>query len=1164
MGRQESPLDPAQGTVQRFAFELRKVRQQVDGMTYRAMARRTGLSAVTLSQAAAGRKLPTLEVLLAYVSACGGDGEEWERRWHEAVGEEAAQEPPPENAGDSPYRGLARFEVADSLLFFGRDRLVEDLRDIVRRRRFTALIGPSGSGKSSLLRAGLIGRLREETDPALRPAAIRVLTPGPRPGLDRAHLLTPKDADGDTVVVIDQLEEVFTLCSDPAERACFINALLAAGAPNSRLRVVIAVRADYFGRCTEFRDLADNLNDGTLVVGPMTPAELRDAVIKPAQAAGLTVERTLTARILGEIADEPGGLPLMSHALLETWRRRKGGMLTEAAYEAIGGVHGAVANTAEHFYTGLPPAQASLSRRILLRLVTPGEGDQDTCRPTNRAELDTGRLHDTAVVLERLTRARLITLDEGTVNLAHEALIRAWPRLRAWIDAERDRLRAHRRLTEAARTWYELGHDPGALYRGTRLAMNQELFASSEQHAALTSVERSFLTASIRRHHRATRLRRAVTVGLVVLALLASAAAITAYRQSTTARAERNTAIFHQVRAQADSLRGSQSSLAAQLDLTAYRMRPTPELYTRLVTGANGPLSAALPGHTGMIASVRFGPNGRDLVTVDSDGVVARWDLTHSSHPVSVGKPLAGRSEAVTAVAVSPNGNLLAIADGKGTVRLWNITDPRRPKGLGEPLTGHSDLLWGMAFSPDGRTLATAEFDGAVRLFSLVNPGHPKALGEMRTERDDVIHSLAFSPDSRTLATAAGDGTVQLWNLADRARPEVWGGPLNGHTKLVRSISFSPDGGTLASASHDGTVRLWNTANLATPTPLGQPLTDHTNIVSSVVFRPNGRTLATAGDDGRVRLWELPSGVVTGHSQAVVSTAFSPDGHTMATAAYDETVRLWDARRLSHPEPLGTLSLPSTAISSVVFSPDGHTMATSSIRLPQGGMVRLWNIDKPTDPEPLGAPLTGRSGGIESVAFSPDGQILATAGNDSTVRLWNITNPAHPTPLGKPLTAHNEAVYSVTFSPDGQTLATAGNDSTVRLWDITDPANAAPLGKPLTGHTAAVRSAVFTPDGITLATASHDNTVRLWNVTDPAHATPLGSPLTGHTAAVRSAAFTPDGTTLATASEDFSVRLWQLKVDRASEQICAITKDALTRQQWEKRIPQLSFDPPCT
>ncbi|MFE3704982.1 helix-turn-helix domain-containing protein, partial [Streptomyces scopuliridis] len=1040
MGRQESPLDPAQGTVQRFAFELRKVRQQVDGMTYREMARRTGLSAVTLSQAAAGRKLPSLEVLLAYVSACGGDGDEWERRWHEALAEEAAQEPPLENAGDSPYRGLARFEVDDSVLFFGRDRLVEDLRDIVRRRRFTALVGPSGSGKSSLLRAGLIRSLREETDPALRPAAIRVLTPGPRPGLDHAHLLTPKDTDGDTVVVIDQFEEAFTLCADPAERAGFINALLTAGAPNGRLRVVIAVRADYFGRCTEYRDLTDTLNDGTLLVGPMTPAELRDAIVKPAQAAGLTVERALTARILGEIADEPGGLPLMSHALLETWRRRKGRMLTEVAYEAIGGIHGAVATTAEQFYTGLPPAQASLARRILLRLVTPGKDDQDTCRPAARAELDTDCPHDTAMVLESLARARLITLDDGTVSLAHEALIRAWPRLHAWIDAERDHLRAHRRLTEAARTWHDLGRDPGALYRGTRLATSQELFASSEHHADLTAVERNFLAASVRQHHRTTRLRRAVTAILVVLALLASAAAITAYRQSTTAQAERNTAIFNQITAQADRLRGVQSSLAAQLDLTAYRMRPTPELYTRLVTDANSPLSAALPGRIGRIASMQFSPNGRALVNVDGDGVVARWNLTHSPRPMSVGKPLAGQTEALTTVAFSPDGHILANADDKGTVRLWNITDARRPTRLGKPLTGHSDSLWSMAFSPDGRTLASASHDGTVRLWnfyrpahpsligkpltdqaevvttlafspdgrtlatagidgtlrflSLTDPGHPKTLGEVRTGHNDVIYSFAFSPDGDTLATAAGDGTVRLWKVADPAHPEAWGGSLNGHTKLVRSIAFSPDGRTLASASHDGTVRLWNTASLASPTPLGQPLTDHTNIVSSVVFSPDGRTLATAGDDGRVRLWELPSGVVTGHALTVVSTAFSPDGRIMASASYDGTVRLWNTGRPTRPEPLGKPLLShAEAITAVAFSPDGHTMATSGYGSAHGARVRLWNIDKPTDPEPLGEPLAGHTGAIESVAFSPDGHILATASNDGTVWLRNVTDP---------------------------------------------------------------------------------------------------------------------------------------------------------------------------
>ncbi|MFD7291498.1 WD40 repeat domain-containing protein, partial [Streptomyces sp. NPDC059863] len=1110
MGRRETPVDPAAGPVQQFAHGLRRLRQDAGGPTYRGMARDVRYSVTSLSQAAAGEQLPSLAVTLAYVEACGGDPEKWERRWQEVAQELAAHK---DEDVPSPYQGLARFEPGDQERFFGRAALVEELRKLVLPRRFAAVFGPSGSGKSSLLRAGLIPALRTE---AASLAAIRILTPGEHPMRTHEQALRPKDATGDTVLVIDQFEEVFTLCRDTTERAEFLEALLAARQPDSRLRVVIAVRADFYGRCAEHRILADAVRDANLLVGPMSPAELRDAIVKPAQAAGLTVERALTARILSEIADKPGGLPLMSHALLETWRRRKGRMLTEAAYEAIGGIHGAVATTAEQFYTGLPPAQASLARRILLRLVTPGEGDQDTSRPAARAELETDRLHDTTMVLESLTRARLITLDEDTVYLAHEALISAWPRLRAWIDAERDRLRAHRRLTEAARTWHGLGRDPGALYRGTRLATSQELFASSEHHADLTAVERNFLAASVRQHHRSTRLRRAVTATLVVLTLLASAAAVTAYRQSTTAQAERSTAIFNQITAQADRLRGVQSSLAAQLDLTAHRMRSTPELYTRLVTDANSPLSAVLPGPTGNIASMQFSPNGRALVNVDGDGVVARWNLTGSPRPTPVGKPLTGQTEALSSVAFSSDGRMLANADSMGTIQLWNLTDPRRPTRLGKPLTGHSDLLSGMAFSPDGRTLAsashdgtlrlwdlrrpshptligkpvinqagmvtalafspdghtlaTADIDGTVRLHSLTDPSHPKTLGEVRTGHSDVIYSFAFSPDGHTLATAAGDGAVRLWKLTDPARPEAWGGFLTGHTKLVRSITFSPDGRTLASASHDGTVRLWNTANLASPKILGQPLTDHTNVVSSAVFSPDGRTLATAGDDGRVRLWELPSGVVTGHNLTVVSTAFIPDGRIMASASYDGTVRLWNTGRPTRPEPLGK-SLPShTAVTSVVISPDGHIMATSGYESGHGDTVRLWNIDNPTDPEPLGTPMTGHTGAIESVAFSPDGQVLASASYDGTVRLWNVTDSARPKSLGNPLAVHNEAVYSVTFSPDGHVLATAANDSTVRLWNVTDPARPKSLGNPLAVHNEAVYSVTFSPDGHVLAT----------------------------------------------------------------------------------------------
>nr|WP_107471874.1 MULTISPECIES: hypothetical protein [Streptomyces violaceusniger group] len=394
------------------------------------MAARTGHGASTLSEAAAGERLPTLPVVLAYVEACGGDAEEWEERWRQAAAEEAA-EPRSDDAAEPPYRGLARYEPDDAAWFFGRDQLIDDLLHLTAHHRITAVVGASGSGKSSLLRAGLIPRLRSTDNPDLRPAALRVITPGAHPLPDHGRRLVPKEGEeADTWLVVDQMEELYTLCADPAERTRFIDRLLNAQAPDSRLRVLIAVRADFFGHLADRRPLADALRDATLLVPPMNRDELREAIVKPAQAARLIVERTLTARIIDEVDGEPGALPLMSHALLETWHRRKGRALSLTAYEAAGGIHGAVARTAEDLYTDLSPDQAACARRILLRLVTPGEGAQDTRRPAPREELGDSHL--------RHYRRRTGAAGEGATG--HSRRQHGAPRTRS----------PHRRLAPAA------------------------------------------------------------------------------------------------------------------------------------------------------------------------------------------------------------------------------------------------------------------------------------------------------------------------------------------------------------------------------------------------------------------------------------------------------------------------------------------------------------------------------------------------------------------------------------------------------------------------------------------------------------------------------------------------------------------------------------------
>ncbi|NUP20668.1 MAG: helix-turn-helix domain-containing protein, partial [Streptomyces sp.] len=496
MARPERPVDPNAGPVQRLAHELRELRRTAGTPSYRTMAEAAGFSATTLSQAAAGEKLPSLGVVQGYVRACGGDPGEWEPRWKDAQEAATAITVADEPDAPPPYRGLARFEPDDHALFFGRDRMVEELKQLVCDHRLAVLFGASGSGKSSLLRAGLIPRLREEIARRERPAVLRVLTPGARPAEQYGHLLAPAEDEPESWVVVDQFEEVFTLCRDRAERARFIDLLLASRDPSGRVRVLVSVRADFYARCSEHRGLADALRGACLLVGPMTADELREAVTKPAQTAGLLVERELTARLVEEVLDEPGGLPMLSHALLETWRRRQGRMLTLAAYQAAGGVRGAIAASAEEVYGKLDAAQAHTARLLLLRMVEPGQGTPDTRRPLTRTELDEWADPDVAVVVERLARARLLTADEEGVHLAHEALITCWPRLHGWIEEDRERLRHHRRLTEAARTWLEHDRDPGALYRGTRLTRAEELFADAD--GILTGPEGDFVTGSER------------------------------------------------------------------------------------------------------------------------------------------------------------------------------------------------------------------------------------------------------------------------------------------------------------------------------------------------------------------------------------------------------------------------------------------------------------------------------------------------------------------------------------------------------------------------------------------------------------------------------------------------------------------------------------------
>jgi len=1176
VGRPENPIDPQDGPVQRFAYELRKLREEAGAPAYRSMARRAGYSAATLSQAAAGERLPTLPVVLAYVRACGGDGQEWRYRWQETDDELARLPRPQEDDSDSPYKGLARFEPGDAQLFFGRDQLIDDLLQLTHRSRVAALVGASGSGKSSVLRAGFIPRLRHTQDSGPRPAALRIITPGAHPLRTNDRLLHAKDtSDGtaDTWLIVDQFEELYTLCRDPAERTAFIDRLLAAHDPSSRLRVLIAVRADFYGRCLEHEGLTAVLRDAGLPVAPMGPSELREAIVKPAAARGLTVERGLTARLIEELDGEPGGLPLMSHALLETWRRRRGKTLTEAAYNAADGLHGAIAHTAEAAYTRLPPAQATIARRTLLRLITPGEGAQDTRRPIDRSELGTGDPSDTEAVLERLTSARLLTLDGNTIDLAHEALISAWPRLRGWIDDDRERLRVHRRLTDAAHAWDELGGDPGALYRGVRLTTAEENLTPSD----LTTLEQDFLTASTtaRDHEqhaaaRTTRRLRRLTATLsvlLVLALIAGTAAWDQYRTSEQQRrhalAAQQSSLSRQLAAQSTALADDNPDLASILAVHAYRAARTKEATLALLAAAGLPLRHHL-AHTYDAQSAVFSPDGHTLASVDGAGGIRLWDANTGKMRTTLTANSGAKS-----VAFSPDGRTLASGEDNGGVRLWDISTGKVRTSLNSP---HVDYVTSVAFSPDGRTLAGSGGNSdTVRLWDVTTGKTRTTLTGSRGAR-----SVAFSPDGRTLATGTDRGRLRLWDVATGTVRAS----LRSQADVVESVAFSRDGRTLASGDEDGKVRLWDTATSKTLTTL----TGHTGDVKAVAFSPDGRTLASiGGEDGALRLWDTASGrtraILAGHTKAVRSLAFSRDGSTVASGSDDGTMRLWDVARGK-----GRIAFRrNTEVQAVAFGPGGRALAGGS---DGEGRAWLWNAATGRVKaltysaanefqrmvfSPDGRTLVGKDGAdavlawdvatgraptalpranvpVGALAFSPDGRTMASNSYEGTVLLWDVKTGHTRTRTTLPGQINRGG--PVAFSHDGRTLAIGDGTDRVRLWDLTTASRHVALTGPLTP----VASVAFSPDGRTLASGSDDGTVRLWDVKTGKRR----AALPGHTSRVRMVAFSPDGRTLASGDDTGNVRLWDVYLPDPADavnKVCRAVNRELTPEESLQYLP---------
>ena len=1104
----------------------------------------------------------------------------WPVRWAWPAADGAR--PQPGVVASFPYRGLAAFEEQDAAFFFGREAAATAVLDRMSRllagTGLLVVSGASGAGKSSLLRAGVLPRIRAEglaaapgaaawpcvvftptraplDELALRVAplagadaaavrrglvadpggfaltarqAARAGPPGPADAPDSGLAQRDQLQPGRLLLVVDQFEELFTQCADEGQRRAFITALHAAATaghgPDQAPAALVALgmRADFEVRSADYPQLAGAVQ-GRYLVTAMTGRQLRMAITEPAKKAGSAVDDDLTGRLLAEVRNgQPetfgaGALPLLSHALDQAWRSRAGQALTLADYERTGGIDGAVAASAQRAYGALTPAQQAAARQVFLRLTATSSDGVDSADRVTRAELTGGK-------------SPAETQD---------------------VEAVLEAFASQRLLTLAAGT-VELSHE--ALLTAWPLLRDTWL---ADTHADRIIRTRLHTTAAEWDRH--SRDRSYLYTGSLLQAATGTATRIGAdpARHPPLSQTERdflhasNHAHHRTVRRRQGFITLLMALVIGLASVAAFAFLARQDAVHNAATAARNAASAERQHAIALsrqLAAESLNIDGTDPVTARRLAVAA-WAVSPTSQAASAITTLLGEqqqqgmlpaaapvqtcalcpNDGVSGVAFSPDGHLLASAGSDGTVRLWNRAT-RQPVGAPLPASARHGVS-GVAFSPDGHLLASAGADGTVRLW---NPATGRLVKTLPASKRYGVSGVAFSPDGHLLASAGADGTVRLWNPATGRLVKT----LPASKRYgVSGVAFSPDGHLLASAGADGTVRLWNpaTGRLVKTLPASKRYG-----VSGVAFSPDGHLLASAGADGTVRLWNpatgrpvktLPASV--GPAAIAGGVAFSPDGHLLASAGSDGMVRLWNpATGRPAGAPLPADPGNPNGVYGVAFSPDGHLLASAG----GDGTVRLWN---PATSRPAGPPIQATStfNGIHAVAFSPGGTLLAIADGDNTVRLWN---PATGRPVGAPFPA--SAYYGahvVAFSPGGTLLATGGGDGTVRLWN---PATGQPVGKTLhaSAQNGGVHAVAFSPRGTLLASGNGDGTVRLW---DPptGHLVATLQTGTGPDGGVWGVAFRPGGTLLATGCADGTVRLWNLATRRPVATIHATT-----------------------
>jgi WD40 repeat protein/tRNA A-37 threonylcarbamoyl transferase component Bud32 len=1045
--------------------------------------------------------------------------------------------------GVCPFKGLASFEPVDADYFFGRERLVAELVARLVGGGLLGIVGPSGSGKSSLLRAGLVPALAAGVLPGSGGWRRWLLRPGERP-LEalRTVLVSAADdpvaetldalpADARLLLAVDQLEELFTACRSDEERAAFVDTLTRAASDcEGRAVVVVALRADFYGRFAAYPGFAELLGANHVLVGPMQASELRRAVELPADRVGLQVEPDLTDALVGDVEGEPGALPLLSTALLELWQKRRDNALTLATYRESGGVHGAVARLAEGTYARIPDARKPLVRALMLRLVSEGDGDEPVRRRAPLAELDVERNEDMAGVLATLADSRLVTVGEGSLEVAHEALLREWPRLREWIedDAEGRRLRRH--ITRAATEWDAAERDQGELYRGARLAA--ALDWTADHVLDLNELEREFVTKSrevsegeTKRARRTNRRLRALLAGAAVLLAAAVAGGILAVVQRGEARDAETAQVAQRL--------GAQALVEEDLDRSLLLARQAVAIADTAQT--RGYLLAALlhsPKAIGimhapddaLLGGLALSPDGRTLAVVDFLGRLLFYDARTYDR---IGEPLA-IGFGLASVAYSPDGKTLAIG-GNSWVRTGEVRliDARTREQLAE--SSVSGRVARIAFTKDGSELVVLTESAAISIrdaATLEPVGLPTQLPSDIRSYSGPPH-FALAPDGGSLVTASGEGELAWWDLRSRRRTRTREIATGYH-----ALALSPDGFTAAVGIEGGIqlvdVRTGETRN-ATAGFTGSP--------NSLLFSPDGETVVSANLDGALTRWDTasatPRETLRGHSDSVGQLVFSPDGGTLYTVSRDGTAIAWGLtgdrsvkrqfKFTPDREIEGEDRHPGR------FSPDGRLIA---VGLEQGG-IALRDAKELT---PAGAPLVETGGEVRALAFSPDGRTLAAVSVDGAMRLWNVASRSL---RRKRFAAAGFPFAGVGFSPDGTTLAATGPNG-VELWDVATGARRGSIG----GSTG-TRDVAFSADWALVAFAQQRSFVPGAEVWDVDTRSPVAAVSGGEEGDAKAVALSPDGRVLAVGGYGRVVRLWDVRTRTVVHELDAGGAEAL-------------------